>query len=224
MRFYTHKDYKGKYALIEKDNDGQSKYIDIKSSEIYIAWDNLMEEISFHEAFRNDVNKIVLEAVTSQNRDSIWNHNNKQCLAVSDFQKDWILKHYVLKHEVNENFADYVKLKKAHETLISEYKELQKENLLMKERIMELTQKSIDDQRVNDQRFCDLYDSKKAISDKFQEATAYIGELKKFILHLQDYIAGKHLEENGLILEKFIQEENTNASRKESYIQKETSI
>lgn len=55
MKFYTHKDYKGKYAFIEKDNDGQSKYIDIKSSEIYIAWDNLMEEITFHEAFR-DIN------------------------------------------------------------------------------------------------------------------------------------------------------------------------
>ena len=45
----------------------------------YIA--NTFTEISFHEAFRNDVNKIVLEAVTSQNRDSIWNHNNKECLA-----------------------------------------------------------------------------------------------------------------------------------------------
>lgn len=36
----------------------------------------------------------------------------------------------------------------------------------------------------------------------------YIGELKKFILHLQDYISAKHLESEGLILEKFIQEEN----------------
>mgnify|MGYP003474698457 CR=1 FL=1 len=72
----------------------------------YIA--NTFTEISFHEAFRNDVNKIVLEAVTSQNRDSIWNHNNKQCLAVSDFQKDWILKHYAPKGE-NVYTESYVK-------------------------------------------------------------------------------------------------------------------
>ena len=151
-------------------------------------------EISFHEAFQNDVNKIVLDAVTSQNRDSLWNHNNKECLAVSDFQKDWILKNYVLKGE-NVYAESYVKG--------------------IEKNLTELTQKSIDDQRVNDQRFCELYDSKKAISDKFQEATAYIGELKKFIQHLQDYIASKYLENEGLILEKFIQEESDNG-RKES--------
>lgn len=87
--------------------------------------------------------------------------------------------------------------------------ELEKENLLLKERIMELTQKLIDQQRVNDQRFCDLYDSMKSKVDKFEESISYIGELKKFIQHLQGYIAAKHLEENGLILEKFIQEEYT---------------
>lgn len=48
------------------------------------------------------------------------------------------------------------------------------------------------------------------------EAIQYIGELKKFIQHLQDHIAAKHLEENDLIFEKFIQEETTNGSQKES--------
>lgn len=173
----------------------------------YIA--NTFTEISFHEAFRNDVNKIVLEAVTSQNRDSIWDIDNKKCLAVSDFQKDWILKHYTPMYEGNE----YLKLSES-------FRDIEKENLLLKERIMELTQKLIDQQREYDQRFCDLYDTNKKAIDKLSlshnDNTWYIGELKKFIQHLQDYIAAKHLEENGLILEKFIQEENTNASKKES--------
>jgi len=191
MRFYKNKKTGISFIYIPFE----SSYVSIENSKTYFFSEEEVEEISFHEAFRNDVNKIVLEAVTSQNRDSIWNHNNKECLAVSDLQKDWILKNYVLKGE-NVYAESYVKG--------------------IEKNLTELTQKSIDDQRVNDQRFCELYDSKKAISDKFQEATAYIGELKKFIQHLQDYIAAKHLEENGLILEKFIQEENTNASKKES--------
>lgn len=95
------------------------------------------------------------------------------------------------------------------------------ENLTLKERIIDLTQKNIDNQREFDQRFCDLFDSKKAEIDElnnkllrlpseehFQEILDERESLKKFIQHLQDYIAAKHLEENGLILEKYLQEEN----------------
>ena len=179
MKYYTHKDYKGKYAFIEKDNDGQSKYIDIKSSEIYIAWDNLMEEITFHEAFCNEVNKIVLDAITDQHKEVLWDSRSYSCLAVSDLQKKWILDNYVLKGKVAGQ-------------------------------VMELTQKLINQQREYDQRFCDLHDTNKKALDKLSlshnDNTWYIGELKKFIQHLQDYIAAKHLESEGLILEKFIQE------------------
>ena len=98
-------------------------------------------------------------------------------------------------------------------------KHLIQENLFLKERIMELVQKNIDQQKVNDQRFCDLYDSTKAKIDSLkkdqEEGIFYIGNLKLFIQHLQDYIAAKHLESEGLILEKFIQEEPYHG-RKES--------
>ena len=196
MKFYRDKETENEFIKIQDYHldSKQGNYLEIRTNTIFTLRNDLMKEITFHEAFRNDVNKIVLEAD----------------------------KNY---------FTEYVKLEDAHKTLISEYKDLQDRATLYvrdinsaKKEIMELTQKSIDDQRVNDQRFCDLYDSKKSISDKFQEATAYIGELKKFIQHLQDYIAAKHLEENGLILEKFIQEESDNGSRKESYSKKETSI
>jgi hypothetical protein len=222
---------------------------------------NSFYHITFHEAFQNDVNKIVLDAVTRQNTDSIWNHDNKECLAVSSFQKDWILDRFVLKHEVDKNFADYAKLRTAHSLLIAEFKDLQdqlngyiarnkelndevlglrdslkfnetdcsylrarietltSENDECKKRVMELTQKLIDQQREFDQRFADLHDRTslqiKTITQELseqeiviEESATYIGELEKFIQHLQDYIAAKHLEENGLILEKFIQEES----------------
>lgn len=240
---------------------------------------NLFYAVTFHEAFRDNVNRIVLEAIFDQNKDSLYDYTGRNSLAVSDMQKKWILKHYILKHEVDVNFAEYVKLKEAHSTLISEYKDLQNratgflsankeltqkfidlqkenqafqeqnkkltaenselnhevvkwknsskfeyedseysrnrldelctENLSLKERIMKLTQRLIDQQREYDQRFCDLYNSKKLKVDKFEEAITVIGNLKKFIQHLQDYIAAKHLESEGLILEKYLKEEYT---------------
>lgn len=95
-----------------------------------------------------------------------------------------------------------------------------KENLLLKERIMELTEKCINQQRDFDQRFCDMYDQQQTkYTQKIKDVELlcfHYENQKKFIQHLQDYIAAKYLEENGLILEKFIQEENTNASKKES--------
>ena len=129
-------------------------------------------------------------------------------------------------------------------------KHLIQENLYLKERIMEIVQKNIDQQRKFDQRFCDLFDKEKVKCDtklaeqekKFmkshseryeldagiinrqeekiseqqiiiEESAIYIGELKKFIQHLQDYISAKHLESEGLILEKYLQEENKNGSK-----------
>lgn len=142
------------------------------------------EFCTFHEAFRNDVNKIALEAVFNQNKDSLYDHTGRNSLAVSDMQKKWILDHYVLKHEASEN--------------------LEKENLLLKERIMELTQKNIDMQTKYTQKIKDV-----------DLLFFHYENQRKFIQHLQDYIASKHLEENGLILEKFIQEESDNG-RKES--------
>ena len=166
------------------------------------------EFCTFHEAFRNHVNKIVLEAVTSQNRDSIWNYNNKECLAVSDFQKDCILKHYTPMYEGNE----YLKLSES-------FRDIEKENLLLKERIMELTEKCINQQRDFDQRFCDMYDQQQTkYTQKIKDVELlcfHYENQKKFIQHLQGYIAAKHLESEGLILEKFIQEESDNG-RKES--------
>lgn len=77
---------------------------------------------------------------------------------------------------------------------------------------MELTQKNIDQQRDFDQRFCDLYDQQQAkyvqkIKDVDLLCFHYENQ-KKFIQHLQDYISAKQLESEGLILEKFIQEES----------------
>ncbi len=166
-----------------QDNEFQATNIELGQVRMYPISE--FSHCTFHEAFRNDVNKIVLEAVTSQNKDSLYDHTGRNSLAVSDMQKKWILDHYVLKHEASEN--------------------LEKENLLLKERIMELTQKNIDMQTKYTQKIKDV-----------ELLCFHYENQKKFIQHLQGYIAAKHLESEGLILEKFIQEENTNASKKES--------
>ena len=88
--------------------------------------------------------------------------------------------------------------------LSESFRNLEKENLLLKERIMELTQKNIDQQTKYTQKIKDV-----------DLLFFHYENQRKFIQHLQDYIASKHLEENGLILEKFIQEESDNG-RKES--------
>ena len=88
--------------------------------------------------------------------------------------------------------------------LSESFRDIEKENLLLKERIMELTQKNIDLQTKYTQKIKDV-----------DLLCFHYENQKKFIQHLQDYIAAKHLEENGLILEKFIQEESDNG-RKES--------
>ncbi len=165
-----------------QDNEFEATNIELGQVRMYPISE--FSHCTFHEAFRNDVNKIVLEAVTSQNKDSLYDHTGRNSLAVSDMQKKWILDHYVLKHEASEN--------------------LEKENLLLKERIMELTQKNIDMQTKYTQKIKDV-----------DLLFFHYENQKKFIQHLQDYIASKHLESEGLILEKFIQEESDNG-RKES--------
>jgi hypothetical protein len=181
MKFYRDTETKTEFIKCQDDsiNSGLGKYVGIRTNEMVTLRNDLMEEISFHEAFRNDVNKIVLDAVTSQNRESLYDHTGRNSLAVSDMQKKWILDHYVLKHEASEN--------------------LEKENLLLKERIMELTQKNIDMQTKYTQKIKDV-----------DLLFFHYENQKKFIQHLQDYIASKHLESEGLILEKFIEGESKN--------------
>lgn len=159
--------------------DNLFKGFDIRSNVFYQTLvSDYFEEITFHEAFRNDVNKIVMDALTNQHTESLYNHTGKISIAVSDMQKKWILDHYVLKHEASEN--------------------LEKENLLLKERIMELTQKNIDMQTKYTQKIKDV-----------DLLFFHYENQKKFIQHLQDYIASKHLESEGLILEKYLKEEYT---------------
>ena len=186
MKFYRNKEIQTEFIKInEHPNDNSlGQYLGIRTSILSAFRNDVMEEITFHEAFRNDVNKIALEAVFNQNKDSLYDHTGGNSLAVSDMQKKWILDHYVLKHEASEN--------------------LEKENLLLKERIMELTQKNIDMQTKYTQKIKDV-----------DLLFFHYENQKKFIQHLQDYIASKHLESEGLILEKFIQEESDNG-RKES--------
>lgn len=189
-----------------QDNEFEATNIELGQVRMYPISE--FSYCTFHEAFRNDVNKIVLEAVTSQNKDSLYDHTGGNSLAVSDMQKKWVLDHYVLKTELDRNFLEFVKLSEAHSVLGLEYKDLEKKLI------------------AKDKQFAETYEKDSALINKLEEkvnqqeiiieeSATYIGELKKFIQHLQDYVSSKHLESEGLILEKFIQEESDNG-RKES--------
>jgi hypothetical protein len=182
------------------------------------------EEIVQGNLYQNKHDKSLVVIATKQevsNRNSFCGVN----LSTGEYDYDWQL--YQFEHfPINS-------------------KDLIKENLSLKERIMELVQKNIDQQREYDQRFCDMFDQeqvkcntklaeienkiRKGFSNIHQIDSSKIKRLEQelsitnlallgqkticrnqsaFIQHLQDYIAAKHLEENGLILEKFIQEES----------------
>lgn len=232
-----------------QDNEFQATNIELGQVRMYPISE--FSHTTFHEAFRDNVNKIVMEAIFAQNKEVLYDWSGSISMAVSDLQKKWILEHYILKYNSDKRFED---LQKAHDTLINEYKDLQKENNELnhevakcknsskfenddaeylrarvmtlttenndcKKQIMGFTQKLINQQREYDQRFCDLYDKKTGtinqLNSEIEQLITDDDNQKKFIQHLQDYIAAKHLESEGLILEKFIQEEIDNG-RKES--------
>lgn len=224
-----------------QDNEFEATNIELGQVRMYPISE--FSHCTFHEAFRDNVNRIVIESLSNQHKEVLWDSESKSCLAISDLQKKWILDHYVLKHEVDVNFAEYVKLKEAHSVLICEYKDLQNratgflsENNKLKEEILKWKETATfecNDSVYSRDRLETLSNENQQLKNKILELKTsldnqsrdyislkekvlknqhvhndsvwYIGELKKFIQHLQDYIASKHLEENGLILEKFIE-------------------
>lgn len=164
-----------------QDNEFQATNIELGQVRMYPISE--FSHTTFHEAFRDNVNRIVLEAVTSQNKESLYDHTGKIALAVSDFQKEWILKHYALKSG-NVYSESYVK------NLLNNIHELEELRSSQALELRSLKEKALKNEHIHN------------------DSVWYIGELKKFIQHLQDYISAKHLESEGLILEKFIQEES----------------
>lgn len=192
-----------------QDNEFQATNIELGQVRMYPISE--FSHCTFHEAFRDNVNRIVLEAVTSQNMESLYDHTGRNSLAVSDMQKKWILDHFVHKHDLDKGFLEFVKLSEAHSVLICEYKDLQGKFIESQEKVKEL-KTSLDNQSRD---YISLKEKVLKNQHVHNDSVWYIGELKKFIQHLQDYIASKYLENEGLILEKFIQEESDNG-RKES--------
>ena len=62
MKLYTHKDWKGKYLYLNENFEQdyrQGKYLNIDKEEVVLCWNNLMDEITFQEAFADEIESIV---------------------------------------------------------------------------------------------------------------------------------------------------------------------
>jgi len=85
MKLYTHKDWKGKYLYLNENfeqDDRQGKYLNIDKEEVVLCWNNLMDEITFQEAFSDEIEVIIRQYIDAYER--IFTVNGKAIKSIDE--------------------------------------------------------------------------------------------------------------------------------------------